>query len=33
MTCHEKNEFYMHTKMEKMGHILHQDVKWNQVNK
>ncbi|MCT4614566.1 MAG: bifunctional 3,4-dihydroxy-2-butanone-4-phosphate synthase/GTP cyclohydrolase II [Marinifilaceae bacterium] len=29
MTCHEKNEFYMQTKMKKMGHILHQDHKWD----
>jgi len=32
MTCNEKNEFYMQTKMNKMGHMLHQDVKWNMQN-
>lgn len=32
MTCNEKNEFYMQTKMNKMGHLLHQDVKWNMQN-
>ena len=32
MTHHEKNEFYMMTKMKKMGHMLHQDVKWNLQN-
>ena len=25
MTCNEKNEFYMHTKHDRMGHILHFD--------
>lgn len=32
MTCNETNEFYMHTKMKKMGHILHQDIRWNLQN-
>lgn len=32
MTCNEKNEFYMQTKMKKMGHMLHQDIKWNLQN-
>lgn len=32
MTCNEKNEFYLQTKMNKMGHLLHQDVKWNMQN-
>ncbi len=33
MTHHEKNEFYMMTKMKKMGHILHQGVKINEQKK
>ncbi|MFA8436260.1 MAG: bifunctional 3,4-dihydroxy-2-butanone-4-phosphate synthase/GTP cyclohydrolase II [Marinifilaceae bacterium] len=32
MTCNEKNEFYMQTKMKKMGHLLHQDIRWNMQN-
>ncbi len=33
MTHHEKNEFYMMTKMKKMGHMLHQGVKINEQKK